>query len=177
MRIANHQGVDANPAHDSVGHAPHHAVLDRAHSQRPHQDEVVVRIGDVVDQALPVLAVEGLVLEGKAGPIAGSLHHVEVGVGDQLKSAGDQRVMNLPLAFELLLVLVLLGERVLHLLEAHVVHAGGIDVAADQPGSEATSQRDGHLDRRIGMVRVVEGHIDLLVHQELPSLHWRDRLN
>ena len=79
--------------------------------------------------------------------------------------------MDLALPFEFLLVLVLLGKGVLHLLEADVVHPGGIDMAADQPGSGAASQGDGHLDRGIGMVRVIEGHVDLAVHQELPSLH------
>ena len=116
MGVANHQGVLPDPAHHPVGHAADHAVLDRAHAERTHHHQVVVGVVDVIDQAFPVLAVESLVLEGEAGPIAGGFHHVQVRVGNQLQTAGDQRVVDLALPLQLLLVLVFLGQRKFHLL-------------------------------------------------------------
>ena len=77
--------------------------------------------------------------------------------------------MDFALPLELLLVLVLLGERVLHLLEAHVVHAGGIDVGADKPGIGRAGETNGYLDGGVGVVRIIKGDVDLFVHRQLPS--------
>lgn len=77
--------------------------------------------------------------------------------------------MDLALPFELLLVLVFLRQRVFHLLEAHVVHARGVDMAANKRRLRRPRQAHGHLDGRIGMVRVIKGDVDLPVHQL--SLH------
>ena len=63
MGVANHEGVDADAAHDAVRHAPDQAVLDGPHAKRPQHHQVVVRRGDIVDQTFPVLAVERLVLK------------------------------------------------------------------------------------------------------------------
>ena len=176
MDVPHHEGVDADAADHAVGNASDHAVLDCAHAERPQHDQVVVGCGDVVDQAFPILAVERFVLEGQAGPIAGGLHDVEVGIGDELQAARDQGVVDLALALELLLVLVLLRQRVLHLFEAHVVHPGGVDVAAHQGRFRGTSQPDRHLDGGVGVVRVIKGDVDLPVHRRLPPIQRRDAL-
>src|SRR5205807_9581434 len=81
MDVPHYERIDADAADHAAGHAPDHAVLDGAHAERPQHYQVIVGCGDVVDQAFPVLAVERLVLEGKAGAIAGGLHDVEVGIG------------------------------------------------------------------------------------------------
>jgi hypothetical protein len=78
--------------------------------------------------------------------------------------------MDLALPFQLLLLLVFVGECVLHLLEAHVVHAGGVNVAADEAGVGGARKPDGNLDGSIGMVGVIQGDVNLPVHQQL-SLH------
>lgn len=90
MRVADDERVDADAPDHAVGDTPDHAVLDRAHTERAQDDKVVVRLGDVVDQAFPVLAVERLVFERQTGSVAGDLHDVEVGIGDQLQATRDQ---------------------------------------------------------------------------------------
>ena len=176
MDVPHHEGVDADAADHAVGNAPDHAVLDGAHAERPQHDQVVGGCGDVVDQAFPILAVERLVLEGQAGAIARGLHDVEVGIGDELQAARDQGVVDLALALEFLLVLVLLRQRVLHLFEAHVVHPGGVDVAAHQGRLRGTGQPNRHLDGGVGVVRVIKGDVDLPVHRRLPPIQRRDAL-
>src|SRR5205814_1162392 len=135
-------------ADHAVGNASDHAVLDGTHAERPQDDQVVIGCGDVVDQAFPILAVERLVLEGQAGPIAGDLHDVEVGVGDELQAARDQGI----------------------------VHPGGIDVAAHQGRLGGTGQPNRHLDGGVGVVRVIQGDVDLPVHGRLPPIQRRNAL-
>jgi hypothetical protein len=65
--------------------------------------------------------------------------------------------MDLALPLQLLLLLVFVGERVFHLFEANVVHASGIDVAADEAGIGGTGEPDGHLDGGVRVVRIIEG--------------------
>src|SRR5262249_32264763 len=74
----------------------------------------------------------------------------------------------LPLPLELRLVEVLLGERVLHLLEAVVVHARRIDVAAGQLGLERPAQLERRVDGAIGVVGVVDGDVNTLIHEAAP---------
>ena len=82
MRVADDKRIDADPAQDPIGDTADHAVLHRTHTERAHDHQVVIGLGDVVDKALPVLAVEGLVLEGQPRPVAGNLHHVAIRVRD-----------------------------------------------------------------------------------------------
>ena len=84
--------------------------------------------------------------------------------------------MDLALPFQLLLLLVFVGKCVFHLFEANVMHASGIDVAADEAGSGGAGEPDGHLDGGVRMVRIVEGDVDLLVHRQLSLLHRRGAL-
>src|SRR5207249_11984650 len=74
-------------------------------------------------------------VEGEAGLLGFPAHDVEIGIGDELQPHRDQRVVDLALALELVLVLVLLGKRVLHLLEAVVV----------QPDRKSTRLNSSHV--------------------------------
>ena len=89
---------------------------------------------------------------------------VEVGLGDQLEAIGDEAVVDPALALQLGLVLVLLGEGVLHLLEAVVVQPGGVDVGADNLGPARLGQPDRHLRGGDRVIGVVERQIKLAVH-------------
>ena len=72
--------------------------------------------------------------------------------------------MDLPLALQLVLVVVLLWESRFHLLEAFVMHLGRIDVAADQLGPKGFRQRNADIQRHVGMIGVIHRHIDRFVH-------------
>src|SRR6185295_1653917 len=89
-------------------------------------------------------------------------------LGDQLEAETDQAVVDLALALELDLVQVLLGQRVLHLLETVVVHAGGVDVAAHEGGAERLAERDAVRDRPVREVGVVDRDVDLAIHELEP---------
>ena len=128
--VAHDERVRRHLADEPLGDRAQLAVLHRAHAQRAHDHQVVGRGPHVVDQRLVVLAVDHLALEGQPGRLGLLAHHVEVGVGDELEPHGDQRVVDLALPLELVLVLVLLGQRVLHLLEPVVVQSGGVHVAS-----------------------------------------------
>ena len=169
MGVADHQRIDSNPAGHPVRHAADLAVLDGAHTECAHDHQVIVRSGNVLHQALPVLAIEGLVFERQAGLLARGFHDVQVRVGNQLEAPRDQRIVDLALALEFLLVLVLLGQGVLHLLEAHVVHSRCIDVTPGEAGLKGLSQPDADVDGRVGMVGVINWHIYPLIHQRSPS--------
>ena len=105
--------------------------------------------------------------ELEARLLAEARHAIEVAVGDELEAHRDQAVVDLPLALELHFVEVLLGQRVLHLLEAIVVQLGRVDMAADQFRVERLAQRDGAGDGAVGVVRVIDGNVDALVHRIL----------
>ncbi len=134
---------------------------------------------DLAQQLGRVLAVHHLPLERDAGRLAALVEVVQIAVRDQLEPHGDQAVVDLALPRQLLLDQVLLGQRVLHLLEAVVVHARGVDVAAGQLRTEGRAQRDGTVGGAVRVRRVVDGHEDLLVHRGLLTFdrgHSRSRL-
>ncbi len=159
-------------AGDAVGDRPDDAVTHPPDAERADDHEIVVRRRHVAQDLDVVLAVHHPGLERETGLAAALRHRLEVRVADQLQSHGDQAVVNLPLALQLDLVEVLLGERVLHLPEAVVVHAGGVDVAPDQLGAEGAAERHAALDGAVGMLGIVDRYVDALVHD---NLRWPPR--
>ena len=158
-------------AHEPLGHRAELAVAHRAESEGAHDHQVVVLALDVVDQRLVVLAVHHPGLERQPGGLGLLPHHLEVRVGDELEAHRDQRVVDLSLALELVLVPVLLGQRVLHLLEAVVVEPRRVDVTARQRRAEGPAQLHGQVDGAVGVVRVVDRHVDLPEHESLLRRH------
>ena len=103
-----HVGIPDTPD-DAFRIAADHAVLHRADAEGAHNDEVVrVRI-DILDKYLQVPSFEGPALDRQVGLGAFLVDVVQVRIRNDLKAAGDQRVMDLPLPLELLLVMVLFG--------------------------------------------------------------------
>src|SRR5207244_5575652 len=110
--------------------AADHAVLHRPDTQGTH-DHQVVGIGvDVFGQHLPIPAFERATLNRQVVFRAFLIDVVEVGVGDDLEPAGNQRIVDLALSVELFFIVVFFGQARFVLFEAFVVHFGGIDVAA-----------------------------------------------
>src|SRR5262249_18047652 len=87
-----------------------------------------------------------------------------------------ERVVNLPLALELGLVLVLLGERVLHLLEPVVVQPRGVHMDAGESGAARPAELDRHVDRAVRVIRVVNRNADVLEHEIPLYLYLNARL-
>ena len=117
-----------------------------------------------------MLAVDHLPLEGEARLPRLPLHHVQVGVGDELEAHRDERVVDLPLPLELGLVLVLLRQRVLHLLEPVVVQPRRVHVDAGELRPARPAHLDRQVDRPVGVVRVVHRNADVLEHGSSPSI-------
>ena len=155
-------------AHDSLGVAPDHAVLHRADAQRAHDDQFIAVGVDVLSQHLPVPALQGPALQRQVGFRAFLIDVIEVGIGDDLESAGDQGVVDLALSVQLLLVVVFLRKAGLHLLEPLVVHLGRIDVAPHDFRPESLGQGDSQVNGHIGKVRIIDGDINGLIHQTPP---------
>src|SRR5881628_820749 len=166
--VADDQRVLRNPADEALGDGAELAVLYGAHAEGAHDDQVIVGGEAVLDEHLVVLAVYHLALEGQPRGLGAPGDHVEVGIGDELQAHGDQRVVDLPLALELVLVLVLIRQRVLHLLEPVVVEPRRVHVDAGQPGAARPTQLDGQVDRPVRIVGVVHRNADVLEHG--PSL-------
>ena len=175
LEAPDHEGVDGHLPDEALGHRAELAVPHRAEPEGAHDDEVVVLALDVLDQRLVVLAVHHARLEREPGGLGLLPHDLEVGVGDQLEAHRDQRVVDLPLALELVLVPVLLGQRVLHLLEPVVVEPRRVDVAASQGRPEGPPELHGQVDGAVGVVRVVDRHIDLPEHEGLLARHRERR--
>ena len=167
--IAHDERVALDAAHEAFGDRAELAVPHRAHAERAHDHEIVVRRHGVLDERLVVLAVHHLRGEGQARGLGLGPHHVEIGLRDELQAHGDERVVDLSLTLELVLVLVFVGERVLHLLEPIVVQPRGVDVGARETRAEGSAELDREVDRAIAVLRVVDRHIDVLVHA-LPRL-------
>ena len=168
VEVPDHQRVDRHLAHEPLGHGAELAVADGAEPEGAHDDEVVVLALHVLDQGLVVLAVHHPRLEREPGRLRLLPHHLEVRVRDQLEAHRDEGVVDLPLALQLVLVPVLLGQRVLHLLEAVVVKPRRVDVAAGQGRAEGSPELHGQVDGAVGVVRVVDRHVDLPEHGGLP---------
>ena len=165
---ADDERVARHLSHEALGDRAELAVLHGAHAERAHDDEVVVGGERVLDEGLVVLAVHHLRREGEAGRLRPGLEDVQVRLGDQLEAHRDQRVVDLALALELALVLVLLRQRVFHLLEPVVVQPGGVHVTPRHPRAERPPQLDRQVDRPVRVVGVVDRNIDVLVHAGLP---------
>ena len=121
----------ANPAQDPFGVAADHGIFHGAHPQRAHNGQVVGVGVDVFGQHLPIATLERPAFQGEIRLGTPLIDVVQIGIGDDLKSARDERVVNLALAVEFFFVVIFLGQARFHLLEPLVVHLGGIDVAAD----------------------------------------------
>ena len=80
--------------------------------------------------------------------------------------------MDLPLPLQLLLVEVLVRQGVFHLLEADVVHARRVHVAAGEPRAGAPGQGRPDLDGGVRVIAVVDRKVDVAVHR---SSHARER--
>jgi hypothetical protein len=91
-------------------------------------------------------------LEGKARLSAETRHAVEIAVGDEFQAHRDEAVVDLPLAFQLYLVDVFLGQGVLHLPEAIVVEFCRVDMAADELRVKRLAHGQGAGDGAVGMV-------------------------
>ena len=87
-------------------------------------------------------------LERKARLPTEARHAIEIAVGDELEAHRDEAVVDLPLALELHLVDVLLGQGVLHLPEAIVVQLCRVDMAADQFRRDTPCPARGRRRRR-----------------------------
>ena len=121
-----------------------HALADRANlavalaaeAQRPQDHQVTVRLFQIPTDLDVVLPIDHAGFEGQLLAGTALLHAFQIAVGDQLEPHGDQAVVDLALPLEFVLLQVLFGERVLHLLEAIIVHLGRVHVRAHQLGAE-----------------------------------------
>ena len=154
-------------AGDALADRADHAVARAADPQGADHDQVVLRAGEVLEDLGVMLAVHHPRLELEARLPAEARHAIEIAVGDELEAHRDQAVVDLPLALQLDLVDVLLGQRVLHLPEAIVVQLGRVDMAADQLRRVRLAQPEGAGDGAVGVVRVIDRNVDALVHRIL----------
>ena len=139
-------------AGDAFADRADHAVAGAPDPQGADHDQVVLRAVEILEDLDVMLPVHHPRLELEARLAAQSRHAVEIAVGDELEAHRDEAVVDLPLALELHLVDVLLGQRVLHLPEAIVVQLCRVDVAADQFRGERLAQREGAGDGAVGVV-------------------------
>ena len=163
-----HVGIPYATEH-ALGVAADHAVLHRADAQGAHDHEVVGIGIDVFGQHLPVPAFERATLDRQVVFRAFLIDVVEVGVGDDLESAGNQRIVDLALPVEFFFIVVFFGQARFHLLEALVMHFGRIDVAAHDLRAEGFGEVNADVDGRVGMVGVIDRDIDRLIHRDVSS--------
>ncbi len=100
--------------------------------ERAHNHEVIGVGVDVLDKDLKVPSFKGFPLDGQVRLGRLLVNDVQVRVRDDLKTAGNQRIMDLPLPLQLVFIMVFFGETCLHLLKALVMHLGCINVTADE---------------------------------------------
>ena len=169
VEVFDDQGVRVGDApHDALGNGSEHRVPDGGHAHRADNDQVVVAVVHVLDDDLEVLALQGAADELHVVLLTERFQDVYVGVGDDLQPFCDELVVDLALPLHLVFVAELLREPRLHLPEAHVVHLGGVGVAAGDPSAELARHVDADDARLVGVIRVVYRDVDLFVH--IPAL-------
>jgi len=150
----------------TLGVAADYAILNGSDSQSPHDDEVVGVGVDVLCQHFPVTAFQRTTLHRKIRLGTFLIDIVQVGISDDLEPAGNQRVVDLALPVEFLLVVIFLRKARLHLFKPLVVHLCGIDVAAHDFGAIGFREFYADIDGCIGMVGIIDRDINGLVHRD-----------
>src|SRR5206468_12938103 len=107
------------------------------------------------------------------GFIAFLIDIIQIGIGDDLKAPGNQRVMNLPLPVQLLFIVIFLRQARLHLFKSLIVHLGGVDVTAHDFGAEGLGEKDPDIYSSVGMVGIVDRYVDRLIHWDASSRRSR----
>ena len=130
----------------ALGVAADHTVFHGADTQGAHDDQIVGVGIDVFGQDFPIPSFERATFDRKVGFSAFLIDVIEVGVGDDLEPAGNQRIVDLALPVEFFFIVVFLGKARFHLLEAFVVHFGRIDVAAHDLRAEGFGQMNSDVD-------------------------------
>src|SRR5262245_47746019 len=162
--------VAIGPVGDTLADRADHAVAGPPDSESADHDEIVLRAGEILEYLDVMFPVHHPRLELEALLPGDTRHAIEIAVGDELQAHRDEAVVDLPLALQLHFVDVLLGQGVLHLPEAVVVQACRVDMAADQFCRERLAQRDGAGDGAVGVVGIIDGNVDALVHRR--GLTW-----
>ena len=152
------------PARDPFGHTSDQTLADGADAQRTHHDQIILMLVNIIDQHFEVLPFQRSPDQRHIGALTFFTHDIEIGIGNQLKAAGNQRIMDLPLLLQLLFVVVFFRKPRLHLLKALIMHFGGVDMAADHGRTERLCQLDPDIDGHVGIVGVINWNVDLLVH-------------
>ena len=150
--VLDHPDIAVGLAGDAFADRADHAVAGAPDPQGADHDQIVLRAVEILEDLGVMLPVHHPRLELEARLLALARHAVEIAVGDELEAHRDEAVVDLPLALQLHLVDVLLGQGVLHLPEAIVVQLGRVDMAADQFRGERLAQREGAGDGAVGVV-------------------------
>jgi hypothetical protein len=165
IQVLDDQGVGLLKApDDALGNGAEHRVLDGGHAHSAYNDQVEVVLVDVLDDNLEILAFEGAPHELDVVLLAERLQHIDVRVGDDLQSLGDELVVDLALALHLVFVVELLGKPALHLTEPDVVHLRSVGMTTGDSAPELPRHVDPDDARLVGVVRVVYRDVDLFVH-------------
>ena len=165
--VLDHPDITIALAGDAFADRSDHAVPGAPDPQGADHDQIVRRAVEILEDLGVMLPVHHPRFELEARLFAEARHAVEIAVGDELEAHRDEAVVDLPLALELHLIDVLLGQRVLHLPEAIVVQLCRVDMATDQFRGELLAQREGAGDGAVGVVGVIDGNVDALVHKIL----------
>ena len=150
--VLDHPDITVGLAGDAFADRADHAVAGAPDPQGADHDQIVLRAVEILEDLGVMLSVHHPRFELEARRLALARHAVEIAVGDELEAHRDEAVVDLPLALQLHLVDVLLGQGVFHLPEAIVVQLGGVDVAADQFRGERLAQRERAGDGAVGVV-------------------------
>ena len=132
FQVPDDKRIGSDAPDDALTDTTEEAILDCAHAERAHNHHIVIAVLNVLHQFDEVFALWHFRFKRNVTFGALLLHHFKVGVRNELQPHRDEGIVDAALLFKLHLVLILLRQRVFHLLKAHVVHFRGVDVRTHQ---------------------------------------------
>ncbi len=136
----------------SFGYTADNAFFNRADANGPHNHQVVAVLDDIINKHLKVFPFQRPSFQRNIACVTFLLNNIKVGIGNNLKPAGNQRVVYFSLPFQLGLVVIFFGKARLHLFESFIMQLGCIGVTSDHTGPKLLGQQDPQINRGIRMV-------------------------
>ena len=132
FKVPDDKRIGSDAPDDAFTNTTDEAILDCAHAERAHNHHIVVAVLNILHQFDEVFALWHFCFKRDVTFGALLLHHLKIGIRNELQPHRDEGIMDAALLFEFYLVLILLRQRVFHLFKAHVMHFRCVNVRTYQ---------------------------------------------
>ena len=133
-RFLDNQRIDSRTSRHPPAHGAQTASFDGAETQCAHDEQIInARICFLRERPV-IFSFQRAALEIDAKQVAFVGRLIEIGIGNDRQATGNQVIVHIPLALQLLFLPELFGQAAFHLAEAHVMQLGGINMGTGDHG-------------------------------------------